>query len=138
MAEAQKLTQGADWQKRMKEVTESKEFKESFKNTADMLKDPNSAARAEAKFEHMQRVGNDRLKEAASNDMETIMESLSNPDVMAQRTCMLKDPKFKEQLAAITKDPQMQNYMAAMQDMMKDPQAQEKLKAATEAIRASL
>lgn len=138
MAEAQKLTQSKDWQKHMKEVTNSKEFKDSFKMTADMLKDPNNAAKAEAKFEHMQRVGQDRLKDAATNDMENVMASLSDPEVMSQMTSMLKDPKFKEQLAAMKQDPQMQSYIRAMQDMMQDPAAKQRIQAATESIRASL
>jgi hypothetical protein len=119
-------------------LTGQKEFKESVKKTKEMLDDPNQAAAAEAKFEHMQRVGNDRLKQNAMNDMEQAMASLSNPEVMAEMTKMLQDPKFKETFENLTKDPQFQNYIEAMKEMQKDPAKRKQFEAASEAIKAKL
>jgi len=121
MAEAQKMMNNKQWQKEMKKMTGSKEFKEATKKTQEMMSDPNSAAAAEAKIEHMARVGNDQLKANAAAQMEEAMMAMANPEVMEQMTQMLKDPKFAEQLAAMTKDPNFAMYSDAMQDMMKDP-----------------
>jgi hypothetical protein len=138
MAEAKKMMEDPNFKKKMKDMTGGKDFKESIKKTKEMLDDPNKAAAAEAKFEHMQRVGNDRLKQGAVNDMEQAMAALANPEVMAEMTKMLKDPKFKDTLSAMASDPQFQNYMEVMQDMVKDPTKRKKIEAVSEAVKSQL
>jgi hypothetical protein len=138
MAEARKMMDDPDFQKKMKELTGQKDFKESVKKTKEMLNDPNKAAEAEAKFEHMQRVGNDKLKQNAMNDMEQAMAAMSNPDVMAEMTKMLKDPKFKETFDQLTKDSQFQNYIDAMKELQKDPAKRKQFADAAEAVKAKL
>jgi hypothetical protein len=108
------------------------------KKTKEMLDDPNKAAAAEAKFEHMQRVGNDQLKQNAMSDMEQAMAALDNPDVMDNMIQMLKDPKFKETFEQVAKDPQFQSYIDAMKEMQKDPSQRKKFEAASEAVKAQL
>ena len=103
-----------------------------------MLDDPNQAAQAEAKMEHMVKVGNDKIKKTATSAMEDAMESMNDPKVMAEMSKMLKDPNFKAQLEAMAKDPSFQVYMDAMQDMVKDPSKKKKLESVTDSIRASL
>lgn len=138
MAEAKKMMDDPDFQKKMKAMTQGKEFKESIKKTKELLDDPNKAAAAEAKIEHMQRVGGEMLKKGAMNDMEQAMAALANPQVMAEMTNMLKDPKFKDTLAAMTNDPQFQNYVEAMQDMVKDPNKRKKIEAVSAAVKQQL
>ena len=121
MAEAQKMMDNKQWQKEMKKMTNSKEFKESIKTTKEMLSDPNQAAAAEAKFEHMARVGDDQLKQNAASEMEAAMAAMANPEFMEQMVSMMKDPKFAEQLAAMAKDPSFSMYKDSMESMMKDP-----------------
>jgi hypothetical protein len=138
MAEAQKMMENPEWKKKMKDLTNTKEFKSSVQKTKEMLDDPNKAAAAEAKLEHMQRVGQDRLKQNAAGEMEQAMAAMANPEVMAEMTKMLKDPKFKDQLAAMANDPQFRNYMEAMQDMMKDPVKKRKIEAVSDTLKAKL
>jgi hypothetical protein len=138
MAEAQKMMNDPNFKKKMKDLAGGKDFKESIKKTKEMLDDPNLAAAAEAKFEHMQRVGNDQLKKGAANAMEQAMEALANPEVMAEMTKMLKDPKFKETLASMAKDSQLQNYMEAMQDMIKDPAKRKMIDDVSQKVKAQL
>lgn len=138
MREAQKLTESPEWQQRMKEITKDEAFKASLKQTEEMLKDPNKLAQAEAKFEHMQKVGNEQLKQGAASGMQGVMESLSDPDVMRQMTEMVSNPAFKDQLAAMSKDPQFKKYMEAMKDMMNDPEQRQKLEAMASSLKASL
>jgi urease gamma subunit len=138
MAEARKMMDDPDFKKKMKELTTKSEFKESVKKTKEMLNDPNKAAETEAKFEHMQRVGKDQLKQNAANDMQKAMEALSNPEVMEEMMNMLKDPKFKQTFDQVSKNPQFQNYIDAMKEMKKDPAVQKKFAAAAEAVKAQL
>ena len=121
MAEAQKMMESKEWQKQMKKMTESKEFKESIKATKEMLSDPNQSAAAEAKYEHMARVGEDQLKARAASEMEEAMAAMSNPEVMQQMVEMLKDPKFADQMAAMANSPDFAAYKESMESMMKDP-----------------
>lgn len=138
MAEAQKMMNDPSFQKKMKALTGGSDFKDSVKKTKEMMDDPNLAAAAEAKFEHMQRVGNDRLKQGAVNDMEQAMAAMANPEVMAEMAQMLQDPAFKDTLSGMAKNPQFQNYIDAMKDMVKDPTKMKKIEAASEAIRSQL
>lgn len=138
MAEAQKMMDDPAFKKKMKEMTGEKDFKESIKKSKEMLDDPNKAAEAEAKFEHMQRVGNDQLKQGAVDDMEQAMAAMANPEVLAEMTKMLKDPKFKDTLDSMANNPQFKNYIEAMQDMVKDPLKRKKIEAASEAVKAQL
>jgi hypothetical protein len=138
MAAAKEMMADPAWQKEMKKLQGSKEFKESISKTKELVEDPNAAAHAEAKMEHMLKVGNDNLKNGAAAAMEEAMAAMNNPEMMAEMAKMAKDPNFKEQLAALSKDPQFQSYIEAMQDMMQDPTKKRKFEAAADSIRASL
>jgi hypothetical protein len=138
MAEARKMMDDPEFKKKMKELTNKSEFKDSVKKTKELLNDPNKAAEAEAKFEHMQRVGKDQLKNSAASDMQQAMEALSNPEVMEEMMKMLKDPAFKDTFDKVSKNPQFQNYIDAMKEMQKDPSVQKKFAAAAEAVKAQL
>ena len=127
-----------NFQKEMKKLGNSKDFKESVKKTQDAMKDPNTAARLEAQMEHMLDRGEAELKVGAAAAMEEAMASMANPEVMAEMTKMMKDPSFQAQLAAMAKDPSFRNYVSAMEDMMKDPATRRKVEQASETIRASL
>jgi molecular chaperone DnaK (HSP70) len=109
-----------------------------MKKTQDMFSDPNVAAQAEAKFEHMQRVGNDQLKKNAKNSMEQVMDAMNDPTMKEEMAKMLKDPNFKENLAKMAKSPEFQSYIEAMQDMLKDPSTKKKIESVSESIRAQL
>jgi len=102
------------WQKEMKKLQNSKEFKESIKKTQDALKDPNTAARAEAKIETMVKVGQEQIKKASGNAMEEALAAMNDPAVMEQMQKMLKDPSFAKQLENMTKDPKFKNYVDAV------------------------
>ena len=138
MKEAQKMMQDPKFQAEMKKLQNDKGFKESLKQTTEMFKDPNAAAAAEAKMEHMMKVGNEQLKMGAAAAMEQAMEAMHNPEVMAEMSAMLKDPSFKQQLENLSKDPSFQTYIEAMQDMMKDPAKKRKFEEMGDSIRASL
>lgn len=138
MAEAKKMMEDPAWQKEMKKLTKSKDFKESIKKTQEMAKDPNTAAHAEARMEHMLKVGEAELKQGAAGAMEEAMAAMANPEVMAEMTKMLKDPNFAKQFAAMSKDPGFQNYVDAMGDMMKDPSKKRKVEQVAEAVRKTL
>merc|ERR1712032_1410901 len=102
----------------MKEMSNIKQFKDGMKNSIDMLKEPAKAAEAEAKMEHMLKIGNNQLKNAAGNVMEDAMAAMGNPEVMAEVSKMIKDPKFQQQFSKMAKDPSFKSYIDAMQDMM--------------------
>jgi DNA repair ATPase RecN len=103
------------FQEQMKKLSNSKEFKESIKKTTALLSDPNKAAHAEAKMEHMLKVGKDELKNTAAASMEQAMAAMQDPAVMAEMTKMLKDPNFTQQLQHLMKnDPSFQNYVDAV------------------------
>jgi hypothetical protein len=120
MAAAKEMMNDKAWQTQMKKLQNDKGFKESIKKTSEMLQDPAKAAQAEAKMEHMVKVGNDQLKQGAAAAMEQAMEAMHNPEVMAEMAALVKDPSFKQQLEALSKDPSFQSYIEAMQDMMND------------------
>ena len=139
MAEAKKMMENPEWQKKMKELSNSKEFKDSIKKTQDILKDPNQAAHAEAKAEHMLKVGQEQLTKNAMQNMEDAMASaVSNPEVMQEMQKMLQDPNFTKQMQDMMNDPSFKQYADAMQEMMKDPAKKRKFEAMTESIKASL
>ena len=138
MAEAKKMMDSPEFQKQMKKLTQDKGFKDSIKKTGEMLKDPNEAAKMEAKMEHMAKVGADQLKKGASAAMEEAMNAMANPEVMAEMIQLMKDPSFKQQIEAMSKDPSFQNYASAMKDMMNDPAKKAKIEQASESIRAAL
>lgn len=114
MAEAKKMMENPEFQNQMKKLSQSKEFKESVKSSINMMKDPSKQAEAEAKLEHMIKVGNKELKEGARNVMEDAMAAMGNPEVMAEMQKMVKDPSFQRQLAEMAKDPSFQNYVEAV------------------------
>jgi hypothetical protein len=138
MAEAKKMMDNPEYQKKMKELSNTKDFKEATKKSIDMMKDPAKAAAAEARMEHMMKVGNEQLKSASANVMEDAMAALNNPEVMAQMGQMIKDPSFQQQLADMAKDPTFKSYMEAMQDMMKDPAKRAQMEKIGEQMRASM
>lgn len=139
MAEAKKMMENPEWQKKMKDLSNSQEFKDSIKKTQDILKDPNQAAHAEAKVEHMLKVGQEHLTKNAMQNMEDAMASaVSNPEVMQEMQKMVKDPNFTKQLQDMMNDPSFKQYADAMQEMMKDPAKKRKFEAMTESIKASL
>jgi hypothetical protein len=138
MAEAKKMMDDPSYQKRMKEMSKSKEFREGMKQSVEMLQDPAKAAAAEAKLEHMLKVGNDQIKQASRNVMDDAMAAMGNPEVMAEMARMVKDPQFQQQLGEMAKDPSFKNYIDAMQDMMKDPQKKRQMELIGEAMKANL
>jgi hypothetical protein len=166
MAEARKMMDSPGYQKEMKKLSNSKEYKDSIKKTGDMMKDPSTAAQAEAKFEHMVKVGQGELKKHAGDVMEDAMAAMANPEVMAEMSNMIKDPEFQQQLAEMAKDPAFASYVEAvskrkqsmfpdrrrrlsklslvlllhfqMQDMMKDPSKKKKMEMLGESVRAGL
>jgi hypothetical protein len=122
MAEAQKMMQDPAFQREMKRLTKSKEFQETVKKTKDMMNDPNTAAHAEARMEHMLRVGQEQLQKGAKLNLEQLLSEIgSDPDAMRSMQKMLQDPSFKKQFDAMTKDNQFQTYVDAMKELMKDP-----------------
>ena len=72
------------------------------------------------------------------SDMEQAMAALSNPDVMKEMMEMLKDPKFKDTFAQLTKDSQFQNYIDAMKELQKDPAKKKQFEAAAASVKAQL
>ena len=138
MAEAKKMMDNPHFQKKMKEMGNSKDFKEATKKSLDMMNDPAKAAEMEAKYEHMMKVGNEKLKSAAGDVMEDAMAAMNNPEVMAEMSRMVKDPNFQQQLAAMAKDPSFKSYIDAMQDMMKDPEKRARMEKIGDAMRANL
>ena len=138
MAEAKKMMDNPQFQKKMKEMGNTKDFKDATKKSLDMMNDPAKAAEMEAKYEHMMKVGNEQLKNAAGNVMEDAMAAMNNPEVMAEMSRMVKDPNFQQQLAAMSKDPSFKSYIDAMQDMMKDPEKRARMEKIGDAMRANL
>jgi hypothetical protein len=114
MKEAQKMMADPAWQKEMKKISNSKDFKSSVKQTKDMLADPDTAAHAEARMEHMLKVGENEIKKSATGAMEEAMANMANPEVMAEMTKMLKDPNFAKQFEAMQKDPSFKSYVDAV------------------------
>lgn len=138
MAEAKKMMDDPMYQKKMREMSNTKEFKEGVQQSIEMMKNPAKAAAAEAKMEHMLKVGNEQIKSASRNVMEDAMAAMSNPEVMAEMARMVKDPQFQRQLAEMANDPSFKNYVDAAQDMMKDPKKKRQMELMGEAMRASL
>ena len=114
MAEAKKMMDSPEFKKQMKDIGNSKEFQDSLKMTADMMKDPAKAAEMEAKFEHMQKVGQQQLKQAAGGVMEDAMAAMNDPAVMNEMAKMVKDPNFQQQLADMANDPTFKSYIEAV------------------------
>ena len=114
MAEAQKMMNSPEFQKQMKKMAGTKEFKEGRKATEAILDDPSQAAEAEARMEHMVKVGNDQMKKAAGGMMEDAMAAMNDPGVMAEMTKMMKDPNFQQQLNDMMKDPSFSSYADAV------------------------
>lgn len=120
MEEAKKMMANPEFQKQMKKMQESKEFKDSLKKTKDILSDPNQAAKAEAKMEHMVKVGTEQLKKGAAASMEQAMDALDNPEVRAEMAKLIKDPSFKAQLENLKKNPEFQMYVEAVRRKLWD------------------
>ena len=114
MAEAKKMMDSPEFKKQMKDIGNSKEFQDSLKMTTEMMKDPAKAAEMEAKFEHMQKVGQQQLKQAAGGVMEDAMAAMNDPSVMAEMAKMVKDPSFQQQLADMANDPTFKSYIEAV------------------------
>lgn len=123
-----------EWQKQMKEMANSKDFKENLKKTKDLLQDPNTAAHAEAKIEHMVKVGQEQLKQNAASVMEQAMQSMNDPAMMEEMAKMVKDPNFTKQLQEMYKNPEFRQYIDAMQDMVKDPSKRAQFEAISQKI----
>ena len=133
MAEAKKMMENPEWQKKMKAFTGDAEMKEKFKSIGEDMKDPNKIAEAAAKYEHMVKVGQKQLKDQAGKTLEDAMTSMSDPKVMADMARTINDPQFKENFAKLAADPSMKKYFAAMEEMMKDPAKKKKLEAVKDA-----
>ena len=58
MAEAKKMMESPEFQKQMKQLEKSKDFKEAQKKAKDMMSDPQTAARMQAQMEHMVSLAN--------------------------------------------------------------------------------
>ena len=114
MREAQKMMQDPAWQKEMKKLSGSKDFKNSVKATKEKMEDPDTAAHTEARMEHMLKVGDKELKKSATSAMEEAMAAMADPEVMAEMTRMIKDPNFAKEFEAMKKDPQFKNYVDAV------------------------
>lgn len=122
MAEAQKMMSNKEWQKEMEKMQKSKEFKEATLKTKEMMADPNQAAAAEAKVEHMVKVGDDMIKADAEKEMEEALLSMSDPGVLEKITEMLKDPNFANSLLEMTRNPDFAVYKDTMAKLMADPE----------------
>ena len=138
MAEAKKMMESPEFKKQMKKLEGSKEFKESTKKAREAMKDPATAARMEAQMEHMLTKGQDQLKNNAKNQMAEAMQAMNNPDVMAQAAKMMADPDFQKNMAKMAQDPAFKNYMSAMQDMMKDPEAKKRMERMSEQLKSAM
>jgi hypothetical protein len=138
MAEAKKMMENPEWVKKMKEMTKSKEYQESIQKTKEHMADPSKAAQAEAKFEHMARVGNEKLKKNAAGAMDEAIAALSDPKVLKEMTEMMQDPKFQSQMAALANDSKMKDYMDALKDMMKDPEKKKMIEGVASSVKTKL
>lgn len=122
MKEAQEMMNNPEFIKQMKELQKSKEYNDAMKKTKEMLSDPTKAAHAEAKLEHMAKIGQEQIQKNAATAMEEAMKAMySDPAVMQEMMKMVSDPSFKETFGAMAKDSQMKEYMDAMKVMMQDP-----------------
>jgi hypothetical protein len=83
-AEAKKMMDYTQFQKKMKELGNTKDFKDASKRSIDMMNNPAKAAEMEAKYEHMMKVGNKQLKNSAGSAMEEAMAAMNNPEVVAE------------------------------------------------------
>lgn len=139
MAEAKAMMNNPEYVKKMKEIQNSKDYQEAMKKTKETLADPTKAAHAEAKLEHMAKVGNEQLKNNAASAMEQAMDAIKqDPAVMADMLKMLKDPAFKEQMAALTKDSQFQTYIEAMKSMMQDPEKRRQVEEISATVKSQI
>lgn len=139
MKEAQKMMNDPKFKAEMKKMQNSKEFKESLQATQDMMSDPAKAAAAEAKMEHMLKVGQEQMKKAAEGSLDDAMNAmLNNKDVMNGMADMVKDPNFKKQFDAMMKDPSFREYMNSMAEMMQDPAKKAKFEKAAAGLKAAL
>jgi hypothetical protein len=139
MAEAKAMMNNPEYIKKMKEIQNSKDYQEAMKKTKETLADPTKAAHAEAKLEHMAKVGNEQLKKNAASAMEQAMDAIKqDPAVMADMLKMLKDPAFKEQMAALTKDSQFQTYIEAMKSMMQDPEKRRQVEEISATVKSQI
>ena len=138
MAEAQRMMNNPEFAKQMKDMQKSKEYQETIKKTKEYMSDPTKAAHAEAKLEHMARVGDDQIKKNAANAMEQAMASLNDPKVMDGLLNMMKDPEFKTQMASMAKDTQFKAYVDVLKDMVKDPEKKKLIEDATRNVKANM
>merc|ERR1719375_1740650 len=109
-----------------------------MEKTAKMMEDPDQAAKMQAKYEHMVKVGNDANREDAKNTMTEAMQAMNDPKTMAQAAQMMKDPSFQDQMAKMAKDPSFKKYISAMQDMMQDPATKLKMEQMASAMNTHL
>ena len=91
MAEAKKMMESPEWKKKMKKLTNDKDFKKSTEAAKKMMEDPNEAAKLHAKMEHMMKQGTAELKNEAKDTMAQAMQAMNDPSVMAQAAQMMKD-----------------------------------------------
>lgn len=138
MAEAKKMMESPEWKKKMKNLTNDKNFKQSAQAAAKAMEDPNEAAKLQAKMEHMMKKGTDELKNEAKDTMAEAMQAMNDPNVMAQAAQMMKDPSFQQQLAQMAKDPSFQKYIGAMQEMMQDPSTKQQMDRMADSFRSAL
>eukprot|EP00562_Extubocellulus_spinifer_P034671 CAMPEP_0178693778 /NCGR_PEP_ID=MMETSP0699-20121125/7890_1 /TAXON_ID=265572 /ORGANISM="Extubocellulus spinifer, Strain CCMP396" /LENGTH=223 /DNA_ID=CAMNT_0020339205 /DNA_START=20 /DNA_END=692 /DNA_ORIENTATION=+ len=138
MMEAKRMQESPEFKKQMKKLEGTKGFKDSMKKSKEALKDPSTAARMEAQMEHMLTKGQEQLKNNAKGQMQEAMQAMNNPDVLAAAAKYMADPDFQKNMAKMAEDPAFKNYIAGMQDMMKDPAAKARMEKMSEQLKAAM
>jgi len=138
LEEAKKMMEGKDFKKQMGTFEQSKEFKEASKKVKEMMDDPVSAARMQAQMEHMVQRGEDGLKKDAKNAFSEAFDAMADPAVMGEAMKMMTDPKFVESMKSMAKDPQYRHYMAAIKDMIADPEKKAQIEKISEGLKGEL
>mmetsp|Transcript_32276 Transcript_32276/g.71320 ORF Transcript_32276/g.71320 Transcript_32276/m.71320 type:complete len:204 (-) Transcript_32276:353-964(-) len=138
MMEAKRMQESPEFKKQMKKLEGTMGFKDSMKKSKEALKDPSTAARMEAQMEHMLTKGQEQLKNNAKGQMQEAMQAMNNPDVLAAAAKYMADPDFQKNMAKMAEDPAFKNYIAGMQDMMKDPAAKARMEKMSEQLKAAM
>jgi len=117
MKEAEKMRNSPEFKAAMKKMTNDAGYKKAMKDTAEAMKDPNTAARLQAQAEHIMQRGQEEVKKDAKSQMAHAMEAMyTDPEVMKEAQKMVKDPQFRQYLEQMTKDPAFKNYINAVSD----------------------
>lgn len=138
MAEAKKMMDSPEWKKKMKDLTNNKDFKANVDKVKKTMEDPNEAAKMQAKMEHMVKKGSMEMHSDAKDTMAEAMQAMGDPAMMAEAARMMKDPQFQQQLSQMAKDPSFKKYVNAMQDMMQDPTTKRQMEQMADSFRSAL